>query len=359
MENLYELLGVSKNATDDEIRKSYRKLSLKYHPDRQGGKSEQEKKEAEEKFKKISFAYSILHDSDKRRRYDTTGMTDDNNTGPGAGFDASEIFKNFMHGFSFDDDFDPFGNFFNHHRQTQQPETAQPGKSIRMQVPISIQEIMDGVDKDIRYDIQARCQECHGNGGEGIEICQHCHGTGMLTKTQHTTFGIIQNSSPCPYCQGTGKTMKHVCGHCHGTGLTTKEAKIHVRLNKGVENGHQEIYRSKGYESKDPSMPNGDLLAEFIYQYDQTKFSIQGDTIYELISIPYYDCILGKELEHMLPNRIKTKITIPAYCQDKQPISTGLRFGKLKYSIVIDVKMPTYVNKKEKELLENIRKENK
>ena len=322
--DLYEILGLSKNASDNDIKKAYKKLALKYHPDRQGNKSDKEKKEAEEKFKEISFAYSILSDPEKKQRYDQFGITDDQ-AQMGGGFDPSDIFKRFMGGFGSmfeNDDNDPFASFFGRGRRESQNRGPQQGQSIRMQIPVSIDEICNGI-----------------------------------TEVQRTGFGIIQNSHPCQYCGGTGKTIKHKCNKCNGIGLETKTVKIRVDIPAGFDNGYQQMFYSKGYESKDGGK-NGDLLLEFIYQYDTSKYSVQGNNIYEIIEIPYYDCILGNDKEVTLPNNDKIKIKIPSYSKDNTLIQTNKRFGRMGYIYVVKVKMPTYIRDKEKELLEKIKKEN-
>ena len=354
--DLYEILGVSKNASDSEIKKAYRRLALKYHPDRQANKSEAEKKEAEEKFKDVSFAYSILSDPDKRQRYDQFGTTDDS-TQMSGGFDASDIFKHFMGGFSnmFNDD-DDFGSFFGGNRRNNRPVT---GQSIRMQIPVSIKEVMDGVHRDIKYDINAKCSKCHGTGGDGIETCPHCHGTGMITETQRSAFGIIQNSHPCQYCGATGKIVKHKCSRCNGSGFERKETSVRIDVPGGFENGHQILLKGKGYESKTSGYDNGDLLLEFVYNFNSNKFIVKDNIIYELIDIPYYDCILGTTYEHTLPNGDKVKVKIQKYTQDNTVIDTGKRYGSNKYNLVVHVKMPTYIRDSEKKLLEKIQKENK
>lgn len=357
--DLYEILGLSKGASDSDIKKAYRKLALRYHPDRQGDKSEREKKEAEDKFKEISFAYSILSDPEKKQKYDQFGITDDQQMGGGAEFDPSEIFKHFMGGFGsmFGEDDNPFSSFFGggRHRQQSQP---QKGQSIRMQIPVSIEEILNGVHREIKYDIKVRCDKCHGTGGNGIETCSHCHGTGMITEVQRSGFGIIQNSHPCQYCGGAGKVIKNKCKDCGGTGLKTKEVSLRIDCSGGFENGHQMMFNGKGYESKSTSQQNGDLLIDLIYQYDTTKYSIQGNKVYEILEIPYYDCILGCEKEMTLPSHDKVMIKIPPYAKDNTLVSTTKRFGNLGYCYVVKVKMPTYIREKEKELLKQIRKEN-
>ena len=360
MENnkdLYEILGISRNASENDIKKAYKKLAMIYHPDRQANKSDKEKKEAEEKFKEVSWAYSILSDPEKKQRYDQFGITDDQQQMNG-GFDASEIFKHFMGGMfsGMDDDNDPFGSFFGRGRR-QQNSGPQKGQSIRMQILTTIEEICNGIHKDIEYDIQAKCSKCNGKGGENIDTCPYCHGTGMITETQRYGFSIVQNSHPCQHCGGTGKIVKNKCLKCHGTGFETKTVKVKVDISPGFENGYQQLFTGKGYESKDGGS-NGDLLLDFIYQYDTSKYSIQGNNIYEIINISYYDCILGCEREVTLPNKEKIKIKVPEYSKDNTLINTNKRFGRMGYYYVVKVKMPTYIKSKEKDLLKQIQKEN-
>ena len=357
--DLYEILGLSRDASESDIKKAYKQLAMRYHPDRQANKSDKEKKEAEEKFKEVSWAYSILSDAEKKQRDDQFGITDDQQQ-MGGGFDPSEIFKHFMGGFSSffgnDDDNDPFGSFFGGgRRQTQTGPTK--GKSVNMQIPVDIDEICNGIHRDIEYDIQGKCSKCNGKGGEGVETCSHCHGTGMITETQRTGWGIMQNSHPCQYCNGTGKTMKHKCDKCHGSGMQIKSVKVKVDIAGGFENGYRQRFNEMGYESLNGGQ-NGDLYLSLIYQYDTSKYSIQGNTIYEIIEIPYYNCILGCEKEVILPNKEKIKIKVPEYSKDNTLIMTNKRFGRMNYCYVVRVKMPTYIRNKEKDLLKQIQKEN-
>lgn len=357
--DLYEILGIDRNASDDEIKKSYKRLALRYHPDRQGGKSDAEKKEAEEKFKEIGFAYSILSDPEKKQRYDQFGITDDQQMN--SEFDPSEIFKHFMGGFGGmfgnDDNGGIFGSFFGRNQRNRQPKT-QKGQSVRMQLQVSIKDLLNGIHKDIKFDTYVRCEHCHGVGGEGVEICPHCHGTGMITETQRFGYQIMQSSHPCQYCNGTGKTIKNKCKHCNGIGLVKKETSVRLDIGPGFEDGTQLIFAGKGYESKNANGNNGDLVIVLEYNFDSEKYVIGGNCIYELVNIPYYDCILGKTYEHTIPNDEKVKIKIPQYCQEKEVIDTGKRYGMFKYCLVVMIKMPTYIRKSEKELLEKIRKEN-
>lgn len=347
--DLYEILGVSKNASDEEIKKAFRKLSLKYHPDRQGGKSDKEKKEAEEKMKEISAAWTILSDPEKKHQYDTYGTYDENMFN--GNFDFSDMFS---HMNSFFEDFFDMGNNNGNRRKT-----VPKGASLKLQVPVSIDEILNGkIDRDIEYTIDARCSTCHGAGGTGKKSCPHCNGTGMITDIQRTPYGIIQQSRPCKYCQGSGITFDNICKDCHGTGFTKKRMTVHLNISN-FRDGQQIMFNGKGYEAQDASVSNGDLIVVLIFSYDTNRFAISGNTIFEKIEIPYYDCILGTSYTHKLANNKTLDINIPAYSTEGQKIITNRSFNGMNYILILSVKMPTYINKKERELLESIKKENK
>ena len=276
------------------------------------------------------------------------------------GFDPSEIFKHFMGGFGSmfgnDEDIDPFGSFFGH-RNNHPYNSPQNGQSIRIQIPTSIEDICNGIHKDIEYDIQAKCSKCNGTGGDGKETCPHCHGTGMIKDVRQSGFTIIQSSHPCQYCGGTGHIIKNKCSKCKGTGYEIKSVKQYVNISAGFDNGYQQLFKGKGYESINNGS-NGDLLIECIYQYDTSKYSIQGNNIYEIINIPYYDCILGCTKEVILPTKEKINIKIPEYSKDNTLVKTNKKFGNKSYYYVVKVQMPTYVKNKEKELLKGLQKEN-
>lgn len=350
--DLYNILGIDRGASDNDIKKAYKKLALRWHPDRQAGKSEAEKKEAEDKFKEISWAYSILSDPEKKQRYDQFGVTDDQQMG-GDGFDPTEMFSHFSNMFS---GMGGFENFFGGRSRTPKSE---PGQSIRMGIPVSIEDLLNGINRDIEYDIEARCEACNGVGGEGVSSCPHCHGSGMITETRRTGFGIMQNSHPCPYCNGTGQTVSKKCTTCGGTGKKKKTVKVKVSLAPGFADGYEQLYRGMGYESKSKNEPNGDLLLQFRYTFDTNKYRVNGQCIYEQIEVPYYDCILGTTLEQTLPNGTKINISIKEYSNTGSMVFSGKQFGNLKYYYVIKVKMPTYLKQEEKELLQKIKDINK
>jgi len=348
--DLYAILGVDKNASEDEIKKAFRKLSLKYHPDRQGGKSDKEKQEAEEKMKEISAAWAVLSDPEKKRQYDMYGTYDENMFN--GGFDFGDIFKDFG---------DIFGGMFGRGRQRHdfRDPGRQKGQSIRVQIPVSIEEILNGkINRDIEYPIEVRCPKCHGDGGSGKKSCPHCHGTGMITTTQTSPFGYVQQSHPCQHCHGTGESFEKICSHCNGTGFVKKNVSVHLTTSD-IGHGKNIMFNGNGYESKYKDAPNGDLIIEQVYTFDNSLYAIQGNTIYEKIEVPYYDCILGATIKHKLANNETVDINIPKYSTDGNQIKLNKYFNGMNYIFIISVKLPTYINAKETELLEQIKKENK
>ena len=298
----YKILGVDRNASEDEIKNAYRKEALRWHPDRHANDSEDKKKEAEEKFKEIAEAYAVLTDPEKKKMYDTYG-TVDGQPGFSGGFNPSDFG---FGGMGFDDIFNHFGGRrrggFNFH------ESHEPGASINLQVGVTIEEVYCGGTKNVDYDIETRCGHCGGQGGHGIKTCPYCHGSGMITETTRGAWGISQVSRPCNHCHGKGTVVEEVCKECGGTGVKKQHKNVTITIPKGVENGGQIKIDGAGYESKDPKGINGDLIVTFIYQFDQSKYRVAGNTLYELIDVPYYDVILGTEKEITLPNKEKIKV---------------------------------------------------
>lgn len=351
--NYYDILGVDKNFDEDTLKRAYKKACLKYHPDRMGGKSDEEKHEAEERFKDIQEAYECLSDADKRNYYDRTGSMD----GYGQGWSAGANFGGFSDFFNMHDMFD-FGGFGSHFRSTNKTQAVQPGKNIKITVPVTVEDIFKGSTKHFKYNREVRCEECHGTGGEGIETCKQCNGTGMYTTVQRSGFGVIQNSRPCPYCNATGQTIKHQCKKCKGTGFTNKEDEVEIKVPVFVPNGYTTQISGKGFESKTEGAPSGNLIVQFVYNIDTNKYAIDdsGD-VYERIDIPYYDCILGITMKRELPNGVKVDVNVPQYSTDSTQIrikNKGLR--NHDYVYVVNPEFPKSMNKDEKNYLEKIKK---
>lgn len=351
----YKILGVEKNFTEDQLKKAYKKMCLKYHPDRQFGKSDDEKKKAEERFKDVQEAYECLSDANKKAHYDRYGNMDNYGQGWSGGADMFSHFSSFFDDF----DFSGFGNFFGgsgqRHQQQRGPE---PGQSLRIQVGVGIKEILDGGEKTFKYSRNVRCTECNGTGGTGVDTCPHCHGTGMVTTVQQSGFGIIQQSRPCNHCGGSGKIIKNKCKTCHGEGLVKKENTVTINIPKGCKNGQTVIVNGGGCESKSVGAPCGDLQVILIHQYDTNKYLVDGKTIYEKIDVQYYDAILGAEMKLTAPNGRKIDLTLTPCTQDEDNIYGDMING-YEYRYIINIIMPESINKEERKLLEKIRKEHK
>ena len=236
----YKILGVEKTATDDELKKAYRSLSKKYHPDLQQGKSESEKKHAEEMFKDINEAYSVLGDKDKRHKYDTYGAADMSGAGFGpGGFDPMSFFRN-----HFSDAFGDFGFEFGFggsrgggfRRPRNSPDAPKDGRDIKISLDIPFEEALFGVTRSFDIKFDERCQSCNGTGSKNGEMdtCPECGGTGMVTIQLMSNF--IQ-SSTCPRCHGTGSIPKSTCDVCHGMKTSKVEHHIHIHIPAGVDSG--------------------------------------------------------------------------------------------------------------------------
>lgn len=328
----YDILGVPKDASKDDIKKAFRKASLKWHPDRHANDSDEEKKIAEEKFKEVNEAYTILSDDNLRQAYDA---------GPDINIDQSP--------------FDPFG-MFNHSRQASQQEQRQV-----IVMNVSYEDICNGVDKDITYERTEICDECHGTGGDDIETCPECGGRGVKIVTKQNTFGVTSMMSECPRCHGTGKIIKKPCKKCHGTGLQTKKNTIHIKLStKELIYDGAGIYVGNYGNINKHGVPSQLIIVIRHVLPDGMK--IQGDQwsggakIYHFVGVPYYDMILGSKVTVLTPSGKQIAIKIPENCVDgKQLVARKQGFFGDDYVVIPKTTMPK-ANDKQKDLLKEIRK---
>lgn len=345
MANYYDLLGISKGASEDEIKKAFKKASVKWHPDRWATKSETERKEAEEKFKEINEAKEVLTDPQKKAHYDQFGTME--NFGQmgadmgGFGMDADDIFRMFSGR--------GFGGFGGFGRQNRRPQVM-PGEDHRIQIQITLEDIWNGYSNRIRYYINSRCPECHGEGGTGAHDCPQCHGTGRYRQVSQTAFGQSIMETDCPNCNGTGKIVDKKCSKCNGSGFVRKEVEADINFPRFIPNGGGVEVKGKGHEAKSSSAPNGDLIAIAIYNYDQEKYAVQGNTIYELYKVPYYDAILGKDVKVKLPDGREKTVKIPRYCSDQKQITV-----EQGYKLIVRIDYPDHINSEEESLLKKIK----
>ena len=292
----YEVLGVDKSASADEIKKAYRKLAIKYHPDKNPGD-----KEAEEKFKEAAEAYSILSDADKKARYDQFGHAGVDGAAPdfSGGFGNLNDILNDLFGGAFGGGFGGFsgfgGGFGGGQRQQQR---VYRGRDIRVRVKLTLEEIAKGVEKEISIEKSVPCQECGGRGAKNssdIKTCSACNGTGQVQRVVNSFLGQTVTYSTCQQCGGEGKVITNPCRSCGGTGLVRKRETIKVKIPAGVEAGMQLTIQGEGHAAKNNGI-NGDLLV-VIEEQEHPNLKREGNNLYytKIISMP--DAILGADVE--------------------------------------------------------------
>ena len=282
----YEVLGVSKTASDDEIKKAFRTLAKKYHPDMHPGD-----KECEEKFKEAQEAYAVLSDAEKRKQYDQFGHAAFDGTGGGAGgFDFSGMDMGDIFG-------DIFGDFFGGGSRRRTNDGPMKGSNLRTSVRITFEEAIFGCEKEIEMVLKDECHSCHGTGakpGTTPETCPKCGGKGKVVFTQQSFFGTVQNVQTCPDCGGSGKIIKDKCPDCRGTGYIASKKKIQVSIPAGIDNGQSVRIREKG-EPGINGGPRGDLLVEVVVSRHPT-LQRQDMNIYSTAQISFAQAALGGEI---------------------------------------------------------------
>ena len=282
----YEVLGVSKTASDDEIKKAFRTLAKKYHPDMHPGD-----KECEEKFKEAQEAYAVLSDAEKRKQYDQFGHAAFDGTGGGAGgFDFSGMDMGDIFG-------DIFGDFFGGGSRRRTNDGPMKGSNLRTSVRITFEEAIFGCEKEIEMVLKDECHTCHGTGakpGTTPETCPKCGGKGKVVFTQQSFFGTVQNVQTCPDCGGSGKIIKDKCPDCRGTGYIASKNKIQVSIPAGIDNGQSVRIREKG-EPGINGGPRGDLLVEVVVSR-HPSLQRQDMNIYSTAQISFAQAALGGEI---------------------------------------------------------------
>lgn len=361
----YEVLGVQKSATDAEIKKAYKKLALKYHPDRQSGKSDAEKKEAEEKMKECTEAYSILSDAQKRQQYDQFGFNGPSGFGGGpggfdfsGGFDINDIL-NSVFGSGFD-----FGGGF--HRGGGAPrQRVYKGRDQRIRIELDLNEIVNGTTKKFKIKNDVTCEHCKGTGSEDgvIETCSRCHGSGYVMTTRQSFFGMMQSQSACPECNGEGKKIKKPCTKCGGEGIHSGETTVEVNFPPGLQEGMVLTLEGKGGAGPRNGV-NGDLQI-IIKEKPHSELLRDGnDIVYNLLlSIP--QATLGCQVEVPTVDG-KARITVNPGTQpgtvlrlrgkgipEVQGYNRGMRGDQL---INISVYIPETLSKDEKNTMEKLQK---
>lgn len=282
----YEVLGVPKNASDADIKKAFRTLAKKYHPDMHPGD-----KECEEKFKEAQEAYAVLSDAEKRRQYDQFGHAAFENGGGAGGFDFSNMDMSDIFG-------DIFGDFFGGGSSRRRGGGGpMKGANLRTSVRITFEEAVFGCEKEIDMVLKDECATCHGSGakpGTSPETCGKCGGKGKVVYTQQSFFGTVQNVQTCPDCGGSGKVVREKCPDCRGTGYISRKRKIQVSIPAGIDNGQSVRIREKGEPGVNGG-PRGDLLVEVVVSRHPV-FQRQDMNIYSTAPITFAQAALGGEI---------------------------------------------------------------
>ncbi|MBO5069492.1 MAG: molecular chaperone DnaJ [Roseburia sp.] len=281
----YEVLGVSKTATDADIKKAFRTVAKKYHPDMNPGDAD-----AEAKFKEAQEAYAVLSDPEKRKQYDQFGHAAFDGTGGAGGFDFSNMDMGDIFG-------DIFGDFFGGGSRRRANDGPMKGQNLRTSVRITFEEAVFGCEKEIEMVLKDECKTCHGTGakpGTSPETCPKCGGKGKVVFTQQSFFGTVQNVQTCPDCGGSGKIVREKCPDCRGTGYIASKKKIQVSIPAGIDNGQSVRIREKG-EPGINGGPRGDLLVEVTVSRHPV-FQRQDMNIYSTAPITYAQAALGGEI---------------------------------------------------------------
>lgn len=357
----YEVLEVSKSASVDEIKKAYRKLAIKYHPDRNPGDAE-----AEAKFKEAAEAYDVLHDPQKRQQYDQFGFDV-----PGGGFGGGNPFGG-AGGFSMDDIFSMFGDVFGGHGGgfsgfggggQQAPKYR--GSDLRLKVRLSLQEVATGVTKKFKVRKDVTCEHCHGTGaegGSGTETCPNCHGSGVEIRTQQSMFGIIQTQTACHVCGGEGTIIKNKCTHCQGEGVVKGEEVVEINIPAGVAEGMVVNVPGKGNAGKHNGVTGN--IQVYIEEEPNETFVRDGQNVIYNLLLDFPTAVLGGQVEIPTIDGSNVKIKIEPGTQPGKtlrlrgkglPAVQGYGTGVGDLVVHISIYVPKELTKSEKKAIEELR----
>lgn len=346
----YDVLGVSKEANEQDIKKAYRKLAKQYHPD------VSQESNAEEKFKEVQEAYDVLNDPQKKAAYDQFGHAGVNNNGFGGAGGGFSDFGNFG---GFEDIFSSF--FGGGARQSRNPNRPMKGHDLRKTMIISFEEAAFGAEKTIQINVEEECTTCGGTGAHSkkdIEVCSRCHGSGVVTVEQQTLLGRMQTQRACPTCGGSGKIIKNKCSVCHGSGRVTKLKKIKIDVPAGIDDGQQIRLSGKG-EAGANGGPNGDLYILFRVK-EHKIFHRNGTDIIMEMPITFSQAALGAQIE--VPTlHGKVKLKVPAGTQSETKFRLrdkgvpSIRSGKKgDQHVIVKVVTPTNLSKEQTDLFNKL-----
>lgn len=354
----YEILGVDKGADEATIKKAYRKVAMKYHPDRNPGDAE-----AEEKFKEAAEAYEVLSNPDKKARYDQYGHAGVDNMGggfSGGNMTMEDILRHFGNVFG-DSGGSPFDQFFGGSTSFRS-RGGQRGSNLRVKIPVTLEEVYEGVTKKIKVKRRASCKTCNGSGAKNqnsVSTCDTCHGSGYVQQVKNTFLGQMKTTVVCPKCQGSGKTVTANCPTCKGSGSNLIDDIVEIKIPAGISDGMQLTVRGKGNAGMNGG-PSGDLLVSF-EEKEHNLFSRDGDNVIHDLFLNFADVALGTSVE--VPTLSgKVKIKIPAGTQAGKIFrlrGKGLpslqQYGKGDQLINVNIWTPKSLTPEETEMLKKMK----
>lgn len=354
--DFYEILGVNKNSSADEIKRAYRKLAKKYHPD------VNKEPDAEEKFKEVQEAYDVLSDANKKAAYDRYGHAAfDQTAGGGAsGFGGFGGFG------GFEDMSDIFSSFFGGGQTRNRRSGPMQGEDRFMQIQIDFMDAIKGKKMDLKLNVDEQCPHCHGTGAKtpnDVQTCSRCGGSGTIKTQQRTAFGTFVNTSTCPDCGGTGQTVKEKCPHCHGDGYTNKNITVELNIPAGINSRQQLRVAGKGERGINGG-PNGDLFVEILVKPHE-HFVRDGRNIHISVPISAIDAILGcvidvptvyGEVELKIPEGTQHGTTFRLRGKGVKDLRSDNYGDEM---VKVEVKIPTKLSKDEKDLYQKIREKEK
>jgi len=330
----YEVLGVSKDSSDKEIKTAYRKQAIKYHPDKNP-----DDPESEDKFKECAEAYEVLSNTEKKDNYDTHGFS-----GPQRGG---------MSGFDMNDIFSQFG-------ERKQSMRIKRGQNLRLNISLSLEDIYSGITKKFKYNRMTSCEPCSGHGGTGSKTCGTCKGAGAVIAHQQTAFGLMQSRMTCPECDGERTTIEVNCTTCVGLGVVEEEATVDVTIPHGIKNGEGVGIAHMGHAIK------GGVYGELhviITQNNHKQYTRNVNDLRCKTSIPYHDLVLGVKLDVNTIEGKTIRVTIPKFSKVGDNLRIQSKGMKISESNVrgdmileLEVDIPTEISDEEKELLEKLKK---
>ena len=343
----YGVLGVDRNASEEQIKKAYRKKAMEFHPDKNQGDPG-----AETKFKEAAEAYEVLSDATKKSNYDNYGSATGNPFGGGG-----NPFGGGGHGFSMDDIFSQFGDIFGNRGGGRQQRRQVKGSDLRIKVVLNIDEILKGCNKKLKYKRQTKCDPCGGKGGTDVKDCLTCNGKGHRVVVQNTPFGQMRTETTCPDCQATGKIIRNQCNHCHGDGTQLKEQVVDVEIPAGVSNGMQLTMQGYGNFARDGVAGELHILVEEAQDFSYKR---EGNNIIVEKTISVIDAICGAHIKVSTPPG-----DIPLYIDPGTEHGKTTRIGgkgipDIHYGlgdlyVKIAVKIPKSIDLDEKHILEGLK----